>query len=409
MPIFQLKVLTKKGEIEELRVNYTSLEELQRDFQRRGDFIINYRERGSRSSILGFLHRIRDLISSKKLSDEDVYNLFYELGIMLKAGVPVLKALKMVSEENPRRSLKLLIEELSFKIKGGKSFSEILHNNELYNFTPLIPIIQMGEKTGQLWDSFLKIASNTERWIKIKGEITNALLYPLLLIGTSIVAIYIILAYVIPKFKDIVASFKVVLPFYTAILFKISLFLNQNQEIVVMSVVLFLFLFLILLRNPGFQRLIDNGSYRLPVIKNFRFSVETIRFLNSLSNLLAGGVPILVAFKLSLQNFSSSKLRSQLTNVSMSLKKGELLGQSIKRLDMFPDIIPNMITIGEESGKLSEVLNELYDFLSERYLKKIKKFMNLLEPLIIMFIAIFIGFIVLSIIPIITNLSDINF
>jgi type IV pilus assembly protein PilC len=145
------------------------------------------------------------------------------------------------------------------------------------------------------------------------------------------------------------------------------------------------------------------------VIKNFRFSIETIRFLNSLSNLLTGGVPILLAFKLSLQNFSSTNLRNQLTDVSMSLKKGESLGQSIKRLDIFPDIIPNMITIGEESGKLPDVLNELYNFLSERYLRKIKKFMNLLEPLIIMFIAVFIGFIVLSIIPIIVNISDINF
>jgi type II secretory pathway component PulF len=112
---------------------------------------------------------------------------------------------------------------------------------------------------------------------------------------------------------------------------------------------------------------------------------------------------------MALENFSSNSIKTKLALVSSSLKKGDSLGKSIKRLNIFPDIIPNMIIVGEESGNLPEVLNELYEYFSERYLRKTKRLMNLLEPLIIMFIAVFIGFIVISIIPIIISLSDINF
>ena len=149
-------------------------------------------------------------------------------------------------------------------------------------------------------------------------------------------------------------------------------------------------------------------SYRLPLVSRFRFSTETLRFLNALSNLLTGGVPILMAFRLSLENFASSRIRERLQQVATSLKKGESLGLSIKRLNLFPEVIPNMISIGEESGNLAQVLGELYEYFSELYLRRIKRYMNLLEPLIIMFIALFIGLVVLSIIPIIINISDIN-
>ena len=410
MPVYQVKILTKRGEVEEMQTNYPSLEEMHRDFRRKGDIIIQQREKGSGDRFfVGLYRRAKETLSSRRLSDEDIYNLFYELGIMLKAGVPILKALKMISEENLGRSLKKLLDELTYHIKEGKPFSEVLRHNPLYNFTPMIPIIQMGEKTGRLWESFLKISQNAERWIRIRGEIANALIYPLLLVGTSLVAIYVVLVYVIPKFKDIVESFDVVLPFYTAVLFKVSLFFNRHQSLVVLGLVLLLVVFLILFRQPKMQQVMADLSYRLPVIRRFRFSTETLRFLNALSNLLLGGVPILLAFRLSLENFASTRIRERLQQVATSLKKGESLGLSIKRLNLFPEVIPNMISIGEESGNLAQVLGELYEYFSELYLRRIKRFMNLLEPLIIMFIALFIGMVVLSIIPIIINISDINF
>jgi type II secretory pathway component PulF len=128
-----------------------------------------------------------------------------------------------------------------------------------------------------------------------------------------------------------------------------------------------------------------------------------------LSNLLSGGVPILASLDLALESFSSVPVKNKLKNASLSLRKGETLANALKETGIFPEIVPNMIRVGEESGTLPEVLKELYNFMSERFLKKTRRYMNLLEPLIILFVALFIGMLIMTILPIILNLSDIKF
>ena len=117
----------------------------------------------------------------------------------------------------------------------------------------------------------------------------------------------------------------------------------------------------------------------------------------------------MISLNLALESFTSTEIKNKLKHVALSLRKGDSLANALKEADIFPQIIPNMILVGEESGTLPEVLNELYNFMSERFLKKTKKYMNLLEPLIILFVALFIGMLILTILPIIVNLSDINF
>lgn len=240
------------------------------------------------------------------------------------------------------------------------------------------------------------------------SEITNAMIYPIILMGTGVVAIYIMLIYVIPRFETIVKSFDVVLPFHTRILFAVSIFLNGNQDIVLAGFIILMLVILILGRNPKFKQIGHNIFNKVPIVKNIKFSNENLSFLSTLSNLLTGGVPILTALGLAADNFSSPKVRDKLKHVSLSLRKGDSLATALKEADIFPEIIPNMIRVGEESGTLPEVLNELHGFMSQRFLKKTKKYMNLLEPLVIVFIALFIGLLIMSIIPIIMNISDVN-
>ncbi len=411
MPFYTLKILNKNGEIEEFCKEYIDINALKNDIRQNSNVLINFREKkDNKRYLLRLLNSIRDLFSSKTIKDEDIYNLFYELGIILKSGVPVMRAIKIISGEINKEVLKKFLEQAIFKLKGGKSFSDILdEGKKFYNFKGFIPIIKMGEKTGNLGGSFLQISLNLERWIKIKNEIVNALIYPFLLICTSLVAIYIMLVYVIPRFEGIVKSFKVVLPFHTLILFKLSIFLNNNQQIILVTGILILLLVLIFIRNSNFKRFLNELTYKIPVVKNIKFSSESIHFLSSFSNLLSGGVPILESINLASESFTSEEIRNILRKVSLSLRKGELLADSIKEAGIFPEIIPNMLRVGEESGNLPEVLNELYNLFSERYLKKTKRLMNFLEPMVIIFIAIFIGFLIMSILPIIMNLSDITF
>ncbi len=411
MPLYNVKIINKTGQIEEYHKEYPDIGTLQSDVRQNGHLLVEWKEKKKKPNVLtGGLQRLQKVLSSRAVTDEDIYNLFYEVGIILRASVPIMRALRMIIDETRKEVLKKFIEEVLFQLKEGGNFSDILEKKlGLYNFAPYIPIIRRGEKTGQLGESFLNISSSIEKRIRIRNEITGALIYPLILVGTGMVAVYVMMVYVIPRFEAIIKSFKVLLPFHTQVLFAVSVFLNNHQEIVIAALIVLLVALLIMARSPRYKKYIHRVLNKIPIVKNIKFSSENLQFLSTLSNLLTGGVPILAAVNLSSECFTSGEVRGKLKQVALSLRKGDSLAGALKDADIFPDIIPNMIRVGEESGTLPEVLNELHSFMSQRYLTKTKKYMNLLEPLVIIFIALFIGLLIMSIIPIIMNISDINF
>ena len=411
MPLYSIKIINKNGQIEEYNKEYPDIGTLKTDVRQNNHLLVEFKEKKKRKNRLtAVFQRLHKLFSSKTVTDEDIYNLFYEVGIILRAGVPIMRALRMIGEETRKELLKKLIEDTLFQLKEGGNFSEILEKKiAIYPFTPYIPIIRRGEKTGQLGESFLNIAASIEKRIRIRNEITSAMIYPLILVGTGMVAVYVMLVFVIPRFESIVKSFKVVLPFHTRVLFAFSVFLNNHQNLVIVMLVILLSALLVLGRNDKFKGYANRILNKIPIIKSIKFSSENLQFLSTLSNLLSGGVPILAAVNLSSDCFTSGEVRDKLKHVSLSLRKGDSLAAALKEADIFPDIVPNMIRVGEESGTLAEVLNELHYFMSQRFLTKTKKYMNLLEPLVIIFIALFIGLLIMSIIPIIMNISDISF
>jgi type II secretory pathway component PulF len=411
MPLYNVKIINKAGQIEEYNKEYPDIGILKNDVRQHGHMLVEFKEKKKRTNvIISAFQRFHQSLSSRTAADEDIYNLFYEMGIILRANVPIMRAFRMIIDETRKEVLKKFIEDVLFQLKEGGNFSDILEKKlGFYNFAPYIPIIRRGEKTGQLGESFLNIASSIEKRIQIRNEITSALVYPLILVGTGLVAVYVMLVYVIPRFEQIVKSFKVVLPAHTRVLFALSVFLNNHQDVVIAGLIILLLALLVLARNPKFKQYGNRILHRLPIIRSIKFSSENLQFLSTLSNLLSGGVPILSAVDLSAQCFTGGEARDKLKQVSMSLRKGESLANALKEADIFPDIIPNMVRVGEESGTLSEVLNELHHFMSQRFLAKTKKYMNLLEPLVIIFIALFIGLLIMSIIPIIMNISDISF
>lgn len=156
MPIFSLKIIDKSGKIQEYNKEYSDIGTLKNDVRQNGHLLVEFKEKKKRQNPLaGLIQNARAQLESRSISDEDVYNLFYEIGIILKAGVPVMRALRMIADEIPKQTLKKFLEDIFFKLKEGGNFSDILEKKiHLYNFTPYIPIIRRGEKTGQLGESF---------------------------------------------------------------------------------------------------------------------------------------------------------------------------------------------------------------------------------------------------------------
>ena len=410
MTRFRVRWVDRAGEIHSRAREAESAATLELEYETRGERILDIRPVRFRG--LGFRNRVKNrfnLTLTSRLTHREVHQLFYELGVILTAGVPILVAVGMLRREPHRIAVGKFLTDLESGLKQGGSLSDLLVKRESeYDFVRIVPILRMGERTGRLGESCRTVARNLDQWLRIQAEISSSLIYPAILAVTGLAAVYMLMVYVIPRFNDVIAGFQVTLPWYARWLFRCSAVLSAHHDLMIGSLILLLTAILFLLRRPGFR---DQGRqfvYRLPVIRNIRFAAENVRFVSALSHLLEGGVPILSTVELAAGNFTDRSTRDHLSQVIDDLKRGRRLGESMEDTGAFPPVMTNMIRVGEESGTLARVSAELRDLLNRRFLLRMRRIMGLLEPLIILMVAGFVALLVLSVLPIITNLGAAN-
>ena len=410
MTRFRVRWMDRAGEIHSREREAETAAMIELEYQTRGDRILDIRPVRFRGA--GFRNRVKNRFNhtlTPRLTHREVHQLFYELGVILTAGVPILVAVGMLRREPHRIAVEKFLGELESGLKQGGSLSDLLVKRASeYDFARIVPILRMGERTGRLGESCRTVARNLDQWLRIQAEISSSLIYPAILTATGLAAVYMLMVYVIPRFKDVLAGFQVTLPWYARVLFRCSEVLSTHHDVIIGTLILLLTALLFLLRRPGFR---DRGRQfvnRLPVIRNIRFAAENVRFVSALSHLLEGGVPILPTVELAAGNFSDRATRIHLDQVTNDLKRGRRLGESMEDIGVFPSVMTNMIRVGEESGTLAGVSAELRDLLSRRFLLRMRRIMSLLEPLIILLVAGFVALLVLSVLPIITNLGVAN-
>ena len=410
MPLYKIKTLNRQGKIQQVIEHYPNPEAMEIAVMDNGLVLVEYEEKKDKWQVLsGLTEFLHGFSGTPKLSAQDIYHIFYETGVMLNAGFPILKAVKMVAEGCKRRPARQFLNKVAQLLKEGRNMSDILgEQNHAYDFKPILPLVQMGEKTGKLGRSFLQIAENHRAWLKIKNEISSALIYPTLLVLMGFIALYVILTYVIPRFQDVIKGYDTTLPLLTTLMFKFSSLLSDQQSLIIGGLIVVLSVLLVLMRVKAFKTGLSELMSKAPVIKGIRFNVETVKFLNSFSSLFSGGVPILSCLQLAIENYSSVEVRTKLGNLVMNVRKGEGLGLCLKRTGLFPEVVGNMIQVGEESGTLDKVLEELSNYMNEKLLLQLKRLLNLLEPLVMLIMALFVGLILLSVIPVLMSLGDLS-
>ena len=340
-----------------------------------------------------------------KTSKVDLVSFTNEITALLAAGLPLDQGLQILSDISDQRGMKDVVQSLLKSIRGGMSFSESLQKHPDIFPQFYVNMVRAGEAGGIL-DSILdRLNDFLESSRELKDHVISAMIYPMILLITGGISIILLLTFVLPRFSAIFAELGSSLPLSTQILLAASGMLKSYGWIV---------LVIMIPAWLAFSKYIasDKGRYqwdslKLKLMEDVITKLETARFCRTLGTLLAAGVPLLQALNNSREVISNSVIALTVETVSKGAKEGKGISGPLSSTGLFPPLALSMIKVGEETGTLDQMLIRVA-VIYERSLKQaVKRFMSLLEPVMILVMGLIIGFIVISMLLAVFSISDI--
>jgi general secretion pathway protein F len=343
---------------------------------------------------LGFLTQRVDLVSFTA-----------ELSTLLAAGLTLETGLSVLSEISEQKGLKEIVQSLLKSIRGGISLSDALQKHPDVFPRLYINMVRAGETGGVLDVILERLNEFLESSKELKDNVMSAMIYPTILLATGGVSIIILLTFVLPRFSVIFAELGSTLPLSTQLLLGASDMLKSYG---------WLFLFLIVAAGVLFSRMIatERGRYRwdalkLRLLEDVIKKLETARFCRTLGTLLASGVSLLQALHNAREIIGNRVIAMAVEAVSKGAKEGRGIYDPLSRSGVFPQLALSMITVGEETGTLDNMLLQVAVTYEKILKQAVKRFMSLLEPVMILIMGLVIGFIVISMLLAVFSIADI--
>lgn len=312
-----------------------------------------------------------------------------QLSTLITSGVPLVDALRSLSDEN-KGFWKGLLVDIREKVSGGASLSRAFGTYQKIFPDFYINMIAAGEQSGTLDKVLYRLADFLEKQYVLKSKIRAAMIYPIFMTSVGFVVMTFLFTLVIPKIVRIFENTKSALPFITLVLIKISnLFVGYWWLI---AIIIFLMIYGIKRLNERHRHFIDKMKLKIPghVMKNLYFG----RFARTLGFLLDGGLPMLKALELSAKSVGNVILEDKIHHAAMRVAEGARLSAS---LDGFPPVLLQLISTGEKSGALTEILRKTADSYEEEFERRIQKALSLLEPVMILIMGLIVAFIVFAV------------
>ena len=388
MPNYSYKALDPTGITETGVLIAENLSEAQEELKNRRLIPINLKESKNRFNISLFRK-----ISSSKLS-----LITRQLSTLINGGIPVDQALDSVAKQIDSPLIKGKLSNISNKVKAGFKLSESLEDHPESFDRLYCSLVRAGETSGDLGMVLEKTSDFLERKSKISQDIIGALVYPFILFSIAIVVIVLLLSFVVPEVVSQFSSLNRDLPFITkSLLFLSSVFTSYlfYASIFITGLIGF-----ITIRSIGyelFRSKLDKFFLSVPVLKNSLIDSDLSIFTNSLSILRSSNISIINALEISADTISNSYLRQQVKSTANKVAEGESLASSLEKIQVIPPLVTQMIENGERSGRLEEMLEKVSVYLEDKFQSSTKITMNLLEPLIVVFLGMFVALIVLAI------------
>ena len=341
----------------------------------------------------------KSLFSRKpKISEDEILLITKKFSTMIQAGMAIVPALKMIKNQCENQGLLDILEDIVERVNAGIPLSKTLamypdHFDVIY-----ISLVEAGEASGKL-DIFLdKIALGLSKKIKILRDMKKALMYPMILLSVAIIVIVVMMIFVVPVFVEIFANAGVELPTPTKIVMNISEFVRSFYMLILVGLLFggYQIFKKIYARNRELRLKVDYRKLKAPILGKLFENMILSRFSSVLANLVSGGVNLVEAMNISKNAVSNEYMQDKLDLVRKDIFSGRPFGGSLRATAAFPETLCGFVEVGEETGRLNDMLETISNYYEAEFDNAVENFSQLLEPIMIVFLGVAIGFILVS-------------
>jgi general secretion pathway protein F len=346
------------------------------------------------------------MFASKTVSQDQLLAITRELATLLRSGLPLDRALETLIGLAPTRPVAALLQGVRDDVRGGKSLSQALDARREVFSRFYVNIVRAGEAGGALGTVLQRLAETMERSKELRESVRSALIYPTILIFVAVASVMVLLVFVVPQFQSTFAQAGKALPLPTQIVIVVGTFLRNWWWAAIPAVGLAVLWFQRRGRVPSVRRARDARLLRTPLLGDLIAKVEIARFARTLATLLANGVTLLAGLGIVKETMGNVVLSSALDGVTAKLREGKGFGRPLADTGLFPRLATQMILVGEESGRLEEMLARVAEVYDREVATAIKRFLAVLEPVLILSLAVMVGGIVFSILLGVMGMSE---
>lgn len=391
MPIYEFKAKNFEDKILEGRSKFSSRESLAEQLELKGYILVEAKE------LNAFTDISQIAIFKQRVKVKDLAIFCRQFAIILEAGVPIATALDVLKEQTSNITLRDCISDIYEDIQKGIALSVSMKKHDSLFPEILIYMVESGELSGMLDKTFSRMAEHFEKENKLHQKIKSAMTYPAIVLLVAVAVIFVLMVKVVPSFSSILGGFGVEMPIFTRILISISAFFQSFWWLIIGGLVAAVAGISRYRKTDGGRHLFGGLAIRLPILKQVTRNVITARFTRTMGTLMASGVLIIQALEVVRKLLGNIIIEEKIDSVIEDIKQGKGLSQPLAAMKYFPPMMVSMIRIGEESGNLDYSLDKAADFFDEEVETSVQQLTSLIEPIIVIFLAVIVAFVILSI------------
>ena len=334
---------------------------------------------------------------SPALSTTDVAMMTRQLATLLVAGLPLVDALGVMVDQTEKKSVKSLMADIREAIRGGSSYSAVLERYPREFSQIYVHMVRAGEASGALDQILFRLAEFLEKQLALKHKVTNAILYPALMLIVGVSVLFFLMTFVVPKITAVFTSLKQALPWPTVVLMSLSNFLADYWAVILGGVGVIVWAGRRAMKTEAGQLTADRWLLKIPLMGEVARMVAISRLTSTLATMLASGVQLLDAMDVAKRVMNNRVLEHAVEGARQNIREGETIAEPLKRSGEFPALVTHMIAVGERSGEMEEMLRRIGHIYDGEVDRVITRFTSLLEPIMILVMGILVFCIVVAI------------
>lgn len=398
MPIFEYKAIDSKNKVKKGIIDADTPREARVKLKKDALFVTDIKEsRGKKKSVIA-IRGVTGVEAPNKQRNEQIAAVTRQMAALLQAGIPLAEALRMIIEQAPDKKVEIVFRDIREKVTQGMTFGDALMQHPAY-FTDLYSnMVRAGESSGALDKVLVRLAQFLQAQTRLKNKVGAAMMYPMIMVIVGVIVVAILMTMVVPRVTQLIKGRGQELPLPTEILITCSDFLVDYWLLVMVGILCLVVAFQLFVNSVKGRLAFDSFKLKLPIFGDLAKKQAMARFSITLATLLRSGVPALQALQVTKKVLDNVVLQNALQTVHDRVLEGTDISTPMKMSGVFPATISYMVGVGEQAGNLEEMLERIAATYDEEVDLATQKLTSIIEPVIIVMLAVVVAGIVIAIV-----------